>query len=257
MRPAALLFVVATACSDPPGGQSTIDASSASDARASDAATDGANDAAQGVCAMGQAPSSEVCDGLLDENCDGMVDEGCTMDAFDPASCGGPPMTSADAIAALAGGARTVLANATIQQRTRACPGGTCGAWGQPADWVLAYLTYSGGVTTRYKNVLMSMALVVFDDGGMPKLSMQHITFPAGGYDDDQGAVYGFPPAPIMYTHLRAYNTAPTSGSDYLDLDYMVTNGTLQLGTRCARFTANPFGTGQPYTSDYAALFRW
>lgn len=268
-----LLLLLLVACSDSPGG-TAVDAPASTDAPAVDASTpdgtldattdapvdapiDAPVDAPLGVCANGTPPSDEVCDGVLDENCDGSVDEGCTTDAFDAASCGGPPMTSTDAVTALGGGARVVLANATMQRRTRTCPSGTCGDWTAASPWVLSYLTYSGGVTTRYKDVLMTMALVVFDDGGTPKLSMQHTTFPAGGYDDDQGAVYGFPPAPIMYTHLRAYNTAPTSSSDYLDLDYMVTNGTLTLGTRCARFTASPYGTGQPYTSDYAVLFRW
>jgi len=78
-----------------------------------------------------------------------------------------------------------------------------CGPWSSSGDWVITYLTYSGGTVTRYTDRLATMSLVLFNDGGVPKLSIQHTSFGAGGYNDDQGMVYGFPPAMITYPHVR------------------------------------------------------
>ena len=124
-------------------------------------------------------------------------------------------------------------------------------------DWTLDYLSYSGGVTTHYTPYLMDMRLVLFDDNGQPKLSLQHQSFGAGGYPDEDGAVYGFPPEVIAYPHLRAYNEFPLWPNDYEDLDYQVKDGTMVLGDGCARWFADPYGTGTPYTVQYAILFRW
>ncbi|HLL22399.1 MAG TPA: hypothetical protein VK427_09725, partial [Kofleriaceae bacterium] len=85
-------------------------------------------DAALGVCASGGIPSTELCDGVLDEDCDGTVDDGCTNDPFDAASCGGPAPTAAEALAQLGNMSRKILAPATIAVRTRSCSSTTCGA---------------------------------------------------------------------------------------------------------------------------------
>jgi hypothetical protein len=37
---------------------------------------------------------------------------------------------------------------------------------------------------------------------------------------------------------LRAFNVTPQNANDYEDLQMTVKNGVLELGTRCARFTA-------------------
>ncbi len=178
-------------------------------------------------------------------------------DPFDPAACNGVPWTAADAAAQLGGLDRLVLANATIQVRTRMCAGEVCDPWGPGDDWWIHYLTYSGGVVTAYKDFLADMNLVLFDDGGTPRLSMQHVTFPDGGYPDDDGVLYDFPPAPVNYPHLRAYDVAPDSQYYYQDLDYQVSDGVLVLGDGCAVWTANPYGTGTPYTAQYGIVFHW
>lgn len=178
-------------------------------------------------------------------------------DPFDPTACVGTAWTAADATGALAGMLRQELASSTIQVRSRTCPGGACGEWGPNADWLIHYLTWSGGVTTRWKDLPADMNLVVFDDNGTPRLSMQHETFGAGGYPDDDGVVYDFPPVTAMYPHVRAYNVAPDFEYDYIDLDYQVSDGELVLGDGCAVWTANPFGMGMPHLEQFGVLFRW
>lgn len=210
---------------------------------------------AWGACLGGVGPDTEVCDGAVDEDCDGDTDEGCNSnDPFDVGACSGTPLTQAEAMTRLNGASRVVLATAVVQQRTRAC--GDC-AWGPGSDWIIQYLTYSGGVTTRWKPLLTRMNLVLFLDQGTPKLSLQHDTFAGSEYTDLDGMVYGLSPTPILYAHVRAWNHSPT-GSDYIELDYTVKDGALVLGADCARWTANPYGQGQgPYTEGFAARFGW
>ena len=155
----------------------------------------------------------------------------------------------------LGGANRVVLATAVIQKRTRGC--GDC-VWSAASDWVIQYLTYSGGVTTRWKPLVARMNLVLFLDQGTPKLSMQHETFAGSGYDDQDGMVYGLSPTPLTYPHIRAWNHSPAGQYDYIELDYQVKAGTLVLGDDCARWTADPFGQGQgPYTEGFATRFVW
>jgi len=178
-------------------------------------------------------------------------------DPFDPQACFGTAWSVEDAAAALGGLERLELANATIQVRTRTCPGGVCGEWGEPDDWTISYLTWSGGVVTAYKDFLTDMNFVLFDDEGTPRLSMQHVTFPTGGYPDTDGVVYDLPPSVVDFAHLRAYDDDPDFEYYYQDLDYLVTDATLILGDDCAVWTANPYGTGEPFLEQYAAVFHW
>ena len=178
-------------------------------------------------------------------------------DPFDPAACNGVAWTGADAMAQLGGMERVVLDDAIILARTRTCPGGVCGDWSEGTDWEIHYLTWSGGVTTRYMDLLADMNLVLFDDAGAPRLSIQHDTFGVGGYPDEDGMLYGFPPEPISYPHLRAFNQFPRYMYDYIDLDYQVSDGVLVLGDGCAVWTADPYGQSEPYTTQYGLLFRW
>ncbi len=211
-----------------------------------------------GPCSGGVGPAAvELCDGVLDETCDGTVDEGCTNDPFDAASCGGPPPTATDALAQLGALSRSPLATATIQVRTRTCNGAVCAPWSAASNWQTRFLTYSGGVTTRYMNLQADTRIVLYKSGAAPKLSVQHLTFTQGGYPDSMGMVFDIPPAVAMYPVLRAYNVSPMFPSDYQDLELTLNNGELALGTRCARFTATVFGATAPYTTGYAALYRW
>lgn len=178
-------------------------------------------------------------------------------DPFDPTSCNGVAWTGAEALSELAGLPRTSLASATIQVRTRSCVGEACDPWGLGENWTISYLTWSGGVVTAYADLEAAMNLVLFDDDGVARLSMQHETFGVGGYPDDDGVLYDFPPEVVNYPHLRAYNQFPESEYYYIDLDYQVAQGELVLGEGCAVWTANPYGTGQPYTAQYGVVFHW
>lgn len=178
-------------------------------------------------------------------------------DPFDPAACNGVAWTAEEALAQLGGAERLQLASATIVERTRTCAGEDCGEWGPNEDWYISYLTWSGGVVTAYTDLEAAMNLVLFDDGGTARLSMQHETFAAGDYPDDDGVLYGFPPQVVNYPHLRAFNEFPESEYYYIDLDYQVAQGVMVLGEGCAVWTANPYGTGQPYTAQYGAVFHW
>jgi hypothetical protein len=180
-------------------------------------------------------------------------------DPFDPASCGGTPISLEDATALLAGMDRQVLANATIQVRERTCPGGACGAWGEAYDWVVTYLTWSGGVTTAYKDFQADMQLVVFDDQGTTRLSLQHVTFdvPSSTYDDEDGMLYDIPSSPISYPHVRAYDDDPDSEYYYQELDWQVRDGVLTVGEDCVRWVADPYVQQPPFTEQYAVVFHW
>ncbi|MEM6995061.1 MAG: hypothetical protein AAF721_31395 [Myxococcota bacterium] len=178
-------------------------------------------------------------------------------DPFDPLACDGLAWTAGDASDQLGGMAREVLAEATIVVRSRTCPGGVCGEWGPSEDWLIHYLTWSGGVSTSYIDLPADMRLVLFDDNGTPRLSMQHVTFDAGNYPDLDGVLYDFPPSAVGYPHLRAFNEFPENPFHYTDLDYQVSEDELVLGAGCAVWTAFPFGAGTPHTEQYGVVFHW
>lgn len=244
---------------DDPGGDGTGADATAGDGTGADAtAGDGTGaDATAGDDADGATTEGAATDGEQSTGSDSTGGEPLSDDPFDPAACNGIAWTAADATAQLGGMSREVLANATIQVRTRDCPGGNCGEWGDNEDWVISYLTWSGGVVTAYKDFLTDMNFVLFDDDGTPRLSMQHVTFATGGYPDTDGVVYDFPPAVVNYPHLRAFDDSPDSRYYYTDLDYQVSEGTLVLGDGCAVWTAFPFGMGTPHTAQYGVVFHW
>ncbi len=238
----------------------TDPASQTATATAGDETSDATSVATSGETSDGGSGSDEtegVTGGETDPAQESSGGEPPSDDPFDPTACDGTPWTGADALARLGGLDREVLAGATIQVRTRTCPGGTCGPWGANEGWMIHYLTWSGGVKTRWKDILAEMELVLFDDGGTPTLSMQHVTFAAGGYPDDDGVLYEFPPDVVNYPHLRAYNQFPDQQYDYIDLDYQVSDGVMVLGDGCAVWTADPFGAPEPHTAQFGALFRW
>ncbi len=198
----------------------------------------------------------ELCDGALDEDCDGAVDEDCTPpDPFDIGSCSGVAWTAEEALDVLDGQQRVLLASTVAKER--ACAGGVCG--GPFWDWDIKFLAYSGGATTNCKYMMANMNLVLYNDNGVPRLSIQHKTFSSGGYPDDyddgDGLIYGIPVgSPYSYPHLYAHDANP-SGNNYSDLDLQVKFTTLTMGDGCLRWSAEPFAVA--LTNDWAMLFEW
>lgn len=240
------------------GGSTTAEGSSGT----STDATGGTDGTTAGTLGEGTSEGSSTTDTSSGETTDAGSSSGGAVvndDPFDPASCGGVPLSLEDAAALLAGLDRVLLANATIQVRERTCPAGACGAWDEAYDWVITYLTWSGGVTTAYKDFQADMQLVVFDDGGTPRLSLQHVTFdvPSSTYGDDDGMVYDLPPSTIAYPHVRAYDEAPDSQYYYQELDWQVRDGVLTVGEDCVRWVADPYIQQPPFTEQYAVVFHW
>jgi hypothetical protein len=282
---AALVLVFAIACGDDDGDGSTAGESASStsttgesssgstttaggSSSTTDAPTDGttADPSTTGDGSTGTGSSATSDSGGTDSG--GSTGEGTgstgstgggfvSDDPFDPASCGGTAWSASDATDRLGGTPREVLTDATIQIRTRTCPAGVCGDWGAPENWVISYLTWSGGVVTAFKDFQADMQLVLFDDEDTPRLSVQHVTFDIAGYPDTDGMVYDLPPTVIDLAHVRAYDDDPDFDYYYQDLDWLVRNGTLVLGEDCARWVADPYVQQPPYTEQYAALFRW
>lgn len=290
MRTLSLLAIVIAGCSGTPGVEP--DAASTEDAASTDAGVDASPDASVdapactegatrpcgsdvGACAPGvetcangawsscegaiEPAPAEICDGAIDDNCDGTVDETCPDDPFDAASCGGAPWEQADALARLGEAPREILASATIQVRTRTCPGGTCGPWSEGAPWQTRFLTWSGGSVTRYMMLQADTRLVLFRQAGAAALSIQHVTFSSTSYPDTDGIVWDVPApgTPQPYPVFRAYNVTPENMYDYRDLELTLKHGELALGPHCARFTATVYGASEPFTTEYAALYRW
>lgn len=216
--------------SGPPDGGATTDAGSSADASSPDASADAGVD---------MAPPSN--------------------DPFDPGSCSGTPWEAADALARLAGAEDEVLADATVMTRSRTCDDTGCGPWTAPEPTVISFLTWSGGVTTRYTQLQIDTKLVLWDDNGAPKLSVRHDTH-INRYPDDhaEGITFGFPAQIIPYPYIRAWNVAPENQYDYRDLEnYLGRDAQVFASPGCARFLSVLPGQGQDVTREYAALYRF
>lgn len=103
------------------------------------------------------------------------------------------------------------------------------------------------------------MSLVLFNDAGTPRLSIQHETHILGGYPDDydngDGLLYDFPDAAgATYPYLYAYDPDP-DGNNYSDFSYQMKPTDVTIGDGCFRWISIPFGL--PLTHEWAMLFQW
>ncbi len=181
-------------------------------------------------------------------------------DPFHPLSCSGTPWTQADALALLDGASSLLLDTATAMVRTRTCPGGTCGAWGEPTVHRQSYLTYSGGSVTRWLTLDSDTHLFLYSASGTPKLSVRHDThvqkYPSGHAD---GVVFDVPGSPLSNPLMRVYNHTPVNQYDYRDTEnYFGRNATIATGDDCVRVVSvSPRPQDGPATSEIAVVYRF
>jgi len=181
-----------------------------------------------------------------------------SSDPFDPASCEGPALSGTRALGILGAAPRLKLADATLYRRARSCSGmteDTCGAWGPPAVHQQALLTYSGGVVTDYKTFSFPTHLILFAQGGQPRLSVRH----ESDYRHDAGAntrgvlfSFGADPMVNSYPVIYVWDFFPAPNR-YDDLQGLLgDDGYLYARERCARVV---FKTG--LSTEIAALYRY
>ena len=180
-------------------------------------------------------------------------------DPFDPGSCSGAAWEAQAALGRLAASDAEILDAAVVMQRTRQCDAAGCGPWSAPVETEISFLTWSGGVSTRYKTLRIDTSLVLWNDAGDPKLSVRHDTHVAQYPDDHaEGITFGFPPQVVAYPYIRAWNVAPENQYDYRDLEqYLGRDATLFASPTCARFVSVLPESGAPETTQFAALFRF
>jgi hypothetical protein len=220
---------------------------------ATDAVTDGSGDTADTAhrpdSTADAADAGEVSDG----------DVSTPSDPFDPASCSGTAWTATQASNRLGSKDSEVLDARRVMERHRTCNSSGCSAWSTPEKTDIRYLTYSGGVTTRYTTLPANTSLVLFDDRGTPKLSVRHDTH-LTKYPDahDEGIVFGFPPMVEPYPRLRAWNKNPQRSSDYRDLEnYLGRDAKLLATDHCVRFESVLPGRDEKVTTEYVAVYRY
>jgi hypothetical protein len=248
---ALALSLSAAACSrgGAGGSEGSQDAAAASDAGSSDAATaDAARSDAGGGDGSADPRDLAVAPDLSEPS----------TDPFDPGSCAGPALTSAQALAKLGAAARLKLADATLYRRTRSCTGmtpATCGAWGAPVAHQQALLTYSGGAVTDYKTFSFPTHLMLFASAGQPRLSIRHESdYRHDATADKRGVVFSFDADPMVNTYpiIYVWDFAPKPNR-YEDLQGLLgDDGFLRATERCARVV---FPTG--LTTEIAALYRY
>lgn len=180
-------------------------------------------------------------------------------DPFDPLSCDGVALTSAQALARLGAASHVKLADATLYRRTRACAGATpetCGAWTAPVPHTQSLLTYSGGVVTDYKTFAFPTHLVLFAQGAAPRLSVRHVTdYMHDATASTRGVQFGAGSAnPLINTYpiIYVWDFAPAPNR-YDDLQGLLgDDGFLTATESCARVV---FVSG--VTTEIAALYRY
>lgn len=136
-------------------------------------------------------------------NPEGGGDAGATSDPFDPASCGGAPLTEAQAAQFFQPGAtQATIGTYTIEMRQRSCnPVTGCGSWGAPATGLGAVL---GGGTqplggTIFLNVEGTTVVLALQDHteekpysmGATCSTVDGTPVTCGGYSYDIGDQWG------------------------------------------------------------------
>ncbi len=220
------------------------------DASASDAAAinDAGNDASIGDAAI---DSGDVTDAssAVDSGTDGGA---TTSDPFDPSVCPGPPMSTARAAMLLGGKVRSALATADLVFRDRTCPedGGGCSAWTATVPLVMTLLTYSGGVTTHYKNFAFPLTFVLWNHGSSSGASYGFSVRHSSDYahdatDDLHGVAFPFGTTSAMYPKLYVWDDHPDHPNDYPDPQWQWYRPAVLTATdSCARFYIDDVQTG-------------
>ncbi len=196
---------------------------------------------------------------VIDAASDTAVD---TMDPFSSASCSGTPWTTADAQALIGSGRpHAQLGEATIMRRERTCDTfGNCQPWRIAVPHYETYLTYSGGVTTRYSSAIRADTVLIAFGGTNPRVTIRHVTdVRHDPLNDTNGLVFAIPMSTIAYPTLHAWNEAPAYEYDYRDLyNYVGRNGTLNITAHCARFSSSELAySGGPAVREFAAVYRF
>ena len=232
------------------------------------ASADGATDGSLGDATLTDASSdgslgdATLADGASDAGDASLVDASdaspVSNDPFDPASCSGTALTAADALAKLGASPRMLLASATLMRRTRICTGateGTCGAYGAPVPHTQSLLTYSGGVTTDFKTFSFPTHLVLFQTGGMAKLSVRHTSdYMHDATASTRGVVFPFGASPMVNTYpiIYVWDFAPAPNR-YDDLQGLLgQRAELFASGTCARLVAT-----SGINTEIAALYRY
>lgn len=181
-----------------------------------------------------------------------------STDPFEPTSCSAPALSSTQALAILGTSTRMKLADATLYRRQRTCTGttpDTCGAWSAAVPHEQLLLTYSGGVTTDYKNFSFPTHLILFQQGGQPKLSIRHTSdYLHDASKDTRGVVFAFGADPMLNTYpvINVWDFAPKP-SRYEDLaGRLGDKAMLHAAEHCARVVI-PTGV----TQEIAALYTY
>ena len=202
---------------------------------------------------------------LLDGGADGARPADLSPDAsapgsdpFDPASCSAPALTGAQALSLLGTSARLKLADATLYRRSRSCTGmtpATCGAWSAPVPHQQSLLTYSGGVVTDYKTFSFPTHLILFAQGGQPKLVVRHESdYRKDATANTRGVVFAFGADPMLNTYpvIYVWDFMPAPNR-YDDLQGLLgQRGELHAAEHCARIVF-PISL----TTEIAALYRY
>lgn len=244
------------------GGKGASSSSSSSGSLSSSGeggSSSGGNDDA-GSSDAGESDAGEDDDGGSDAGeADAGVDAGPpSNDPFDPASCAGPAWPVADALAFLNAAPFRQLGSATVMSRTRVCPGGNvdqCGAWAEPEIHVQSLLTYSGGVTTDYKQFSFPTLLFLYAEQGVVKYSVRHTFDHAHDPNDvDHGIVFSSADAPMSNSRPRIYVWDPAPAPNrYQDLEARLGDqAALFVGAGCARYVAP-----RSFSEELAALYRF
>lgn len=203
------------------------------------------------ACSASQTCSDGACQQVVDPD-----------DWFDPQSCSGAAWSATDALARLGSSTSEVLDSQTVLERTRTCDANGCGPWSTPTPNSIQYLTWSGGVTTRYTTLQTDTTLVLYNDAGAPKLSVRHDTHLAQYPDDhDEGIVFGFPATTAPYPRMRAWKMPPSQHPyDYQDLEnYLGRDAQLHVSADCARFeSVSPARDPESeQIEQYVAVYRY
>jgi hypothetical protein len=179
-------------------------------------------------------------------------------DPFDPKSCAGAPLSSAQALTLLGGASRNKLADATLYRRSRTCTGmteATCGPFSTPVLHQQDLLTYSGGVTTTYKTFSFPTHLILFAAAGQPKFVIRHESdyrHDASADSRGVGFAVGADPMENSYPVIYVWDFAPAPNR-YDDLQGLLgQKGQLHTASHCARIVFT-----RDLTVEIAALYKY